>query len=74
MATIENQAAMLADSWAGKTEPAISALIGDRIARAGLLNRGALALALDFNARLVTELRERGIWPARYQPPEGIQT
>jgi hypothetical protein len=48
-------------------EAQASAIVSDRIDRAFLLPGEARAMSLDYNARLVTELRVAGIWPARYQ-------
>jgi hypothetical protein len=39
--------------------------LNDRITRAFTLDPDLRISALDFNARLVTELRTRNIWPAR---------
>lgn len=47
-------------------ETRTTAIISDRIARAFLFSGSPRELALDYNARLVTELRRLGIWPARY--------
>jgi hypothetical protein len=50
----------------GEKEARITAILGDRIARAFLASEDARGMALDYNARLVTELRVAEIWPARY--------
>lgn len=47
----------------GVGEQRVSATVSDRISRAFLFEGAAREVALDFNARLVTELRERRIWP-----------
>jgi hypothetical protein len=58
---------------ANHTETQATAIIRDRIARAYLQHGVALELALDYNAHLITELREQGIWPARYADPDDFQ-
>lgn len=50
-------------------EAQVTQIMSDRVSRAFLLEDGALELALDANARLVTELRERHVWPARFRDP-----
>jgi hypothetical protein len=55
------------DQYEAMTEKQITAIVNDRITRVTLLaNDDVKASALDFNARLVTALRVRGIWPGRY--------
>lgn len=51
-------------------EQRITATLNDRISRAYLLDGAAREVAMDFNARLVSELRDRRIWPARGCPPQ----
>lgn len=55
----------LAESWRNKPLADITAAIGDRSDRAFALPESQRPAALDFNARLVTELYRRGIWPYR---------
>jgi hypothetical protein len=57
----------MVERFAGLGEAQISAAMSDRIARAFLLDDDVRPMALDFNARLVTMLREAAVWPARYQ-------
>jgi hypothetical protein len=46
------------------TAAQIAAVVADRVARAFLLKDPEMRrLALDFNARLMTDLREAGLWP-----------
>ena len=55
--------------YADRTEAQVTAAVTDRVARAFLIADPEMrTMALDFNARLVTELRLSGIWPSRYQP------
>ncbi len=55
--------------YAGCSEAQVSAAVSDRVARAFLITDPEMrTMALDFNARLVTELRLSGIWPGRYRP------
>lgn len=46
-------------------EKQISSVVGDRAARAFMLEGAARAMALEANAHLVTELRLARLWPAR---------
>lgn len=52
---------------AGQPEARVTAIVSDKISRGFLLDGVPRELALDFNARLVTELRVLEIWPARYR-------
>lgn len=61
MTAVDRSAALLRDVG----ESRATAILNDRISRAFLLDGDARELALDFNARLVTELREQRIWPRR---------
>jgi hypothetical protein len=62
---------VVVSQFAGRTEAQITAAVADRIARAALLTDPEMKLlALDFNARLVTQLRVLGLWPARYHVEE----
>lgn len=54
----------------GVGEQRISQILSDRIARAFLLDGVAREMALDANARLVTELRRAKMWPTRPVEPE----
>lgn len=47
----------------GVGEQRVTATLSDRISRAYLLDGDAREVAMDFNARLVTELRLRQVWP-----------
>jgi hypothetical protein len=42
-------------------------MLSDRVARAFLMEGESRAMALDFNARLVTALRLAKVWPALYR-------
>jgi hypothetical protein len=56
--------------YAGLSEQQITAAVNDRINRAQALeDEEQRTMALDYAARLITELRIYGIWPARYQEP-----
>lgn len=50
-----------ADRIAGLPPEKARAAIASRLRRTGELEDGQLEVALDFNARLVTALRERGL-------------
>lgn len=53
----------------GFGESQVTSILNDRVSRAFLLEGAARELALDANARLVTELRVRHVWPARFRDP-----
>ena len=52
------QLALESQRYLQLTPPQARRAFGDRVARAFMLDGGAFAEALDFNARLATELRE----------------
>jgi hypothetical protein len=53
----------------GFGEAQVTQILSDRISRAFLLEAGAQEMMFDANARLVTELRVRHVWPARFRDP-----
>jgi lambda repressor-like predicted transcriptional regulator len=72
VSTITTQATIMADRLRGRGERMISNQLNNDIARAFLLKHPEIAF--DFNARLVTQLREQGIWPSRYTDPQDFET
>lgn len=58
----------LAIAWRNEPVANITRAVADRCDRAFQLPDSQMPAALDFNARLVTELHKLGIWPYRGTP------